>query len=408
VADANTITRIGGILKNTYSDMIVEQQNLLAALRKKFTKAQGVRLGGDHYEISVRVGGNRAGVGARNSDDPLPTPSRQREKKFQVFDRAIFGVIKVYDKDIENSASDKQAFANHLDDEVTQMVKDVMKHMNIITFGDGTGMLATINANTAAAVTFVGATGTSFGQFGTRYLQEGDVIDVWDPTFVTRRTPAGGATITAIEPSTRTVTVNIALTLTAGDIVTRVDSANKEYIGLHLATDNSSSVTFQGLSRSTYPILRGLVISAGGGALAEDYLQQLLSLIESASGETPSEFVSPHAQWDAYMKLGISLKRYMDTSKMDRGFTELEYGGRPFVKDVDCPPMCIYAPNYAYIQNGVVSALDWAQRDGSILKWDAGYAAWKAWTREYGNYVYPRPNTSGRVEALAVGAAYLR
>jgi len=168
LADQNTINRIGGLLKNVYSDAIVEQQNLAAVARKLFTKAKGVRLGGDHYEISIRIGGNRAGVGARNSDDPLPVPLRQQEKKFLVFDRGVFGVIRVFDKDIQNSKDNKQSFINHLDDEVTQVAKDVMKHMNIMTYGDGTGTLTTVNANTANTNQFVGKAGAAFGQFGTR------------------------------------------------------------------------------------------------------------------------------------------------------------------------------------------------------------------------------------------------
>ena len=124
MADQNTINRIGGILKNVYADAIVEQQNLAAVARKRFTKAKGVRMGGDHLEVPVRVGGNRAGVGARNSDDPLPIPVRQQEKKFQIYDRAVFGVIRVYDKDIQNTRDSEQAFINHLDDEVTQIAKE--------------------------------------------------------------------------------------------------------------------------------------------------------------------------------------------------------------------------------------------------------------------------------------------
>ncbi|HLW79310.1 MAG TPA: hypothetical protein VKU44_06890, partial [Terriglobia bacterium] len=203
MADQNTINRIGGLLKNVYSDAIVEQQNLAAVARKLFTKAKGVRLGGDHYEISVRIGGNRAGVGARNSDDQLPIPLRQQEKKFLVYDRAVFGVIRVFDKDIQNTKDNKQAFINHLDDEITQVAKDVLKHMNIMTYGDGTGTLTTVSAGTVASTTFVGATGTAFGKFGTRYLQLNDQIDIWDPTFTTQRTPAGGVTISNVDPSTQ-------------------------------------------------------------------------------------------------------------------------------------------------------------------------------------------------------------
>lgn len=407
MADTNTINRIGGLLKNVYSDVIVEQQNLAAVARKLFTKARGVRLGGDHYEISVRVAGNRAGVGARLSDDALPNPGRQQEKKFLVYDRAEFGVIRVYDKDIQNSKDNKQAFINHLDDEVTQIAKDVLKDMNIATYQDGTGILGMVNANTVASATFVGKTGTAFGNYGTRYMQQGDVIDIWDPTFVTQR---GGTSVTiqSIDPSTQTVTLSLALTLTAGDIVVRGGSANKHYIGLYLATDNSSSVTFQGLSRSTYPIVRGNVVSAAGNPLSEAYLQQLLSLIESTSGESPNRLLCSQNGWDQYLALGQSLKRYVGTMKLDRGFQELDYNGIPFLKDVDAPPQVIYAINDEYVQNGVVTPLSWSEEDGSILKWDPGYAAYKAFIREYGNYVYPRPNANGRIDTLQVGAAYVR
>ncbi len=408
MADTNTINRIGGILKNVYSDAIVEQQNLAAVARKLFTKAKGVRLGGDHYEISIRIGGNRAGVGARNSDDVLPVPLRQQEKKFLVYDRAVFGVIRVFDKDIQNSKGNEQAFINHLDDEITQISKDVMKHMNYMTYGDGTGLLATVNANTAASTAFVGKTGTAFGSFGTRYAQLNDQIDIWSSDFLTQRTPGGGVQVTNIDPTTQTFTVSSALTLTAGDIVVRSNSANKEYIGLQLATDNSSSVTFQNLSRSTYALLRGNVIDAAGAGLSEAHLQQIMSLCEVVSGETPDRFLCGNAQWDAYVALGQSLKRYVNTQKLDRGFQELDYNGVPFLKDTDAPPAAIYALNSEYCQNGVVTPLSWMEEDGSILKWDAGYAAYKGVMREYGNYVWPRPNSLGRIQALAVNAVYVR
>ena len=408
MADQNTINRIGGLLKNVYSDAIVEQQNLAAVARKLFTKAKGVRLGGDHLEVSIRIGGNRAGVGARNSDDTLPTPLRQQEKKFLIYDRAVFGVIRVFDKDIQNTKDNKQAFINHLDDEVTQIAKDVMKHMNIMTYGDGTGTLTTVNAATVASNQFVGATGTAFGKFGTRYLQLNDQIDIWDPTFTIQRTPAGGVTVTNADPTSQIVTVSVQLTLTANDIVVRANSQNKEYVGLQLGTDNSSSVTFQNLSRGSYAMVRGNVISAGGAGLAESFLQQIISIIEMSSGETPDRFLTGNAQWDAYVALGQSLKRYVNTQKLDRGFQELDYNGIPFLKDVDASPAAIFAINSEYVQNGVVTPLSWMEEDGSLVKWDPGYAAYKGVMREYGNYVYPRPNAIGRIDTLNVPAAYVR
>lgn len=407
MADANTITRIGGILKNVYSDAIVEQQNLAAVIRKRFTKAKGTRMGGDHLEVSIRIGGNRAGVGARLSDDALPVPLRQQEKKFQIFDRAVFGVIKVYDKDIQNTRENAQAFINHLDDEVTQIAKDTTKVQNIDTYMDGSGTLATVNAGTVASPTFVGKVGTAFGLFGTRYLQLNDQVDIWDPTFTTQRTPGGGLTIIALVPSTQTVTLSANVTLTAGDIVVRANTVNKTYIGLQLATDNSTAVTFQGLSRNTFPITQGNVLDVGGASLIEAHLQQIQSLLRRVSGEINDMFVVGDAQWDAYVALGQALKRYVNTMKLDRGFMTLDYNGVPFVYDPDCPPAVIFALREEFVQNGVVTPLSWSEEDGAILKWNAGFAAYTAFMREYGNYVYPRPNALGRIQTLAVPAAYV-
>lgn len=376
--------------------------------RKRFSKAKGERMGGDHLEISIRVGGNRAGVGARLSDDPLPTPVRQQEKKFLVYDRAVFGVIKVYDKDIQNTRENEQAFVNHLDDEVTQIAKDVLKCMNIDTYMDGSGIIATINANTVATNTAVGKVGSAFGSFGTRYLQSGDQVDIWDPTLTIQRTPAGGVSLTALNPSTQTMTFSQNLTLFAGDVVTRANAANKSYVGLQLGTDNSSAVTFQGLSRGTFPTVQGNVIDGGGAALSETLLQQIQSLIETNSGEFPDMFLAAQPQWDAYIALGQALKRYVNTMKLDRGFQQLDYNGVPFIKDVDCLPASVFALREEFVQNGVVTPLSWSEEDGAILKWNAGFAAYTAFMREYGNYVYPRPNAIGRLQNLAVPTAYQR
>jgi hypothetical protein len=406
VADVQTIGRIGDMLKNIYGDGVVQLQNQAAVIRKKFTKTKAVRVSGDHYEFDVRVGGNRGAVGARLSDDPMPVAKRQRHKKAQVFDRAVFATIKLYDKDIENAEKDEDSFVNHLDDEMENVVLDFMKHMNIITYGDGTGILATVNANTAASNQFVGKTGTAFGQFGTRYLMLDDQIDVFSSDFTVKRTPVGGVAITAVDPTTRTVTVDQNLTLTQNDIVVRYNSANKEYVGLQLAGDNSSSVTFENISRATFPRWRGNVVDAAGQGLSEVFLQQIFSLVEIATGQSPNNIVTHNAQWDRYAALGTSLKRFM-TTKIDMGFQTLDYLGTPFTKDVDAPPMIIHVFKDDGVQNGVTKPLGWLNRDGSVLKWVSGYAAWTAILAEYGNYVYPNPQLLGRVQGLAVDNVYL-
>lgn len=401
MADANTLTRIGGLLKNVYGGLET-QFNRKAQTYDIFEKTTE-KLGGDHFEMAARVGGNTAGIGARLSDDPTPTASRQNIQKFQVFDRMVEGVIAVYEKDVENSEGNARAFVNHLDDEIENMVIDLSWHQNVMLFGDGSGTLASVNANTTASTTFVAATGSTFGKFGVKYLRVGDAIDIWSSDGNTQRNSTSTIlTITGINPVTQTVTVSAAQTLTAGDIIVRNGSLNKEFQGFYLASDNSTSVTFQGLSRNTYPQIQGTVIPANGNGLTESHLQQLDTQVPARSGLELDFIVAGDAQLNAYVGLGQGLKRYQNTNKLDRGFTELEYNGTPLRKDVFCHPQFVYGMNKGTVKKGVVSPLKWSEMDGHILKKVPGFLKYEAVAREIGNWLFEVPAAVGRIDQLAV------
>jgi hypothetical protein len=126
----------------------------------------------------------------------------------------------------------------------------------------------------------------------------GNPLDIYSSEPVTKRTSPGSVAGTAVDPTTRTVTVDQPtvdqpLTLTANDLVVRYNSVNQEYIDLQLASDNSSSVTFQNVSRATYPRYRGNLVDAGGNGLSKVYLQQINSLIEIATWKEPNTIVTP-------------------------------------------------------------------------------------------------------------------
>jgi hypothetical protein len=401
LADSNTITRIGGLLKNVYGGLET-QFNRKAQTYDIFEKSTE-RLGGDHFEMAARVGGNTAGIGARLSDDPTPTPSRQNIQKFQIFDRMLEGTIAVYEKDVENTEGNARAFVNLLDDEIENMVEDLKWHQNIMLFGDGSGTLASVNANTSSSTTLVAATGSTFGKFGVKYLRVGDAIDIWSSDQTTQRNSTSSIlTITGINPVTQNVTVSAAQTLTAGDIIVRNNSLNKEFQGLYLASDNSTSVTFQSLSRNTYPQIQGTVIPANGNGLTESHLQQLDTQIPARSGKELDFIVAGDAQLNAYVGLGQGLKRYQNTNKLDRGFTELEYNGIPLRKDVFCHPQFVYGMNKGTVKKGVVSPLKWSEMDGHILKKVPGFLKYEAVAREIGNWLFEIPAAVGRIDQLAV------
>ena len=417
MADANTITRIGGILKNVYGPKIEEQQNKTAVLRTRYGKADNeyVRsMAGDHFEFPARIGGNRAGVSPAASDDALPVAGRQQEKKFTVYDRGYVAVIKMYEKDILNSESNPQAFANHQTNEMTQIVTDTEKVINIdLAAGDGSGILSLIASGTTSATQTL-AVGTSFGQFGSRYIQVGDVLDVYSSDLTTSRTSGAGVTVNSITPSSAggsaTVVFSASVASTTGDVVVRgAGRVNKSYLGLYGATNNQG-VTFQGLSTTTYPALKANLIAAAGNYLNEAYLQQLITSINVASGQDMDEFVASHAQFDVYEALGFAQKRFTE-STLDKGYETLTFKGKKFVKDVDVPPAVIYGIKRDTVKFGQVTGLNFSELDGKVLKWVQGYSAYTAYMREYGNMVFTHPNQLGCIGGLGyntLSPAYAR
>ena len=405
MADANTITRIGGILKATFGPKIEEQQNKMAVLRTRYGKADNAyfRAPGDHFEFPARIGGNRAGIAPAASDDQLPTAGRQLEKKFSVSDRGYVGVIKMYEKDMENATKNFQSFISHQQDEMTGIIEDIEKVINIdLAAGDGSGILSKISAG-ATSVNQTLTVDTSFGGWGSRYLQTGDVIDIYDSTLTTSRSAGAGYTVGVITLSSgggaATIALSASSTTTTGDIVVRAGGrVNKSYIGLWGATHNQG-VTFQGLSTTTYPLLQANRINAGGNPLSESYLRAMQSVVNVVSGKEIDEYAASHAQFDAYEALGFAQKRFME-SKLDKGFETLTFGTKPFFKDVDIPPSVVYGISKNTVKFGEVTALNFSELDGSILKWVPNYAAYTAYVREWGNMVYTNPNQLAVADTL--------
>jgi hypothetical protein len=398
MADAGTLSRISGILKVTYGGAILEQQNLTTVSRKRYKKAEeGWRAPGDHFELSARLGGNRASIAGTASDDALLPASRQNEKKFTIFDRGYSGTIKMYEKDIANTktAGGAAAFINHQEDESKGLMRDMYKVQNIdLVAGDGSGTLGTISAG-ATSTTQTLALGFAAFQWGSKFVQIGDLIDFYDSTLTTSRTAGAGVSVVSIVRSTGgaapTVLLSASVATTTGDFVTRGPGrANKVYTGFWGATHNQGT-TFQGLSTTTFPQLNANRINANGQPLTEGILQSLIDAVSVYAGADVTEFLAGHAQFAAYMALGYAQKRFTGP-KLDKGYQTLEFDGKPFIKEVDQPSSAVYALTNDTIRWGEVQSMGFGDLDGSILKWVAGFMAYTAYIRESGQMIYTNPN----------------
>ncbi len=406
MADANTVARIGGLLKQTYGPRVVEQQNMTAFTRKRYGKADNefYRAPGSQFQFPARIGGNRGGIAPTASDDALPTALRQQEKQFIQTDRGYSGQIRMFEKDMDNAEKNFQSFISHKEDEISGITRDMLKVINIdLCAGDGSGILSLIAAGTASATQTL-AVGTGFGQWGSFYLQQNDVIDIYDSTLTTSRTAGAGVTVNSITASTgggaATVVLSASVTTTTSDVVVRGGGrVNKSYIGFWGATHNQAS-TFQGLSTSTYPLLASNRINASGQPLTESLLRSAQSVVLRRAGVEIDEYLAGIAQFDAYEALSFAQKRFTEM-KVDKGFTKLSFGDKDFYKDVDIPSSVVYGLKKSTVLFGEVSPLGFGDRDGAVLKWDPGFMAYRAYIREFGNMLYTNPNQLVAIDTLA-------
>lgn len=410
MADAGTISRIGGILKTVYDDGVKEQQNLVADFRNRIGKpeAGAWKAPGNHYEFSARVGGNRAGITPAASDDALPVPSGQKQVLCQVFERNYYGQIYLYVKDMMNTDKGSfQAFIDQKTNEMKGITRDFYKVANIdISSGDGSGVLSTVSAG-ATSTTQTLAIGTGKFQYGSLNLQVGDLIDFYDTTLTTSATGGNGVTVVSITPTvngtTSTIVVSASLTsVTGGFVVRGKGKVNKSYVA-PLAMLRNQGITFQGQSTSTNPLLAANIINANGAPLTESLLRGAMDTVYRSSGLEVDEFWAGLAQWAEYEASGFAQKRFMDM-KLDKGFSTLTYDDKKIVKGVDIPSAVVMALNLDSIKFGSVTPWGPSQEDGSILKALPGFAQYYAYFVESGNFIYYQANANCLIDQLAYNA----
>ncbi len=105
-------------------------------------------------------------------------------------------------------------------------------------------------------------------------------------------------------------------------------------------------------------------------ALALGYLQQAEDEAERRGGRNVNCIYSDFGSRRMYQKLLTADKRYINTTKGDGGFSDasknyLEFNGKPWVADKDCPQRVFFLPD-KYIEKYVLAEMTFADETGSM------------------------------------------
>lgn len=398
--DAGTIS---GILKRVYSpENIEDQQNRQYLTWSKIQTAPGKPTGLGFFG-SVLLAGNQEGLGSQNELENLRQSGQQRPEQYVIKPKILTDTIQFSGLSLEIAKGNESAFANNLTFQTDEALKDAFKELNGQLFRDGSGVLTLVNGALIASTTMV----VDNVQYFKQYMR----IDIFDAATNTIK-QVNGAQILDINLVTNTVTVDIPMTCDNNGFIYRTgvhDGApidGKELAGLQAAVDDGTvSAVYQGIPRTgagAYPNWRGIIVNAGGVNLSNDLLQRTIMRMKVAGAPDPDLIVAHPQQTRKYLDVVTPLKRFDKTTTLDSGYTSLEWNGKAWMEDTDCPANAVYLLNKQYFRKYEVHGLKLDDQSGSTLKWNPGFDSFIAYLKYYGNLGSQRPTALARLENLVV------
>jgi hypothetical protein len=363
-------------LKNFYQGPIVDQFNEEVAIWRGSEKGKHAWSGAQVIR-PVKMRRNQ-GVGATSDGGALPQIGRQTTVQAIVLAKYNYLRFGVTGPMIKASKSDVGSFVRSASYELEEGYNDLKSEVNRQLSWDGTGDLARANA-AANASTSVVLKGREDAEPALKFLDVGSVIDIVTSAGVMVQS---GLTINAITTgtaisATATVTFDQAVTCSANDVIIRSGSNGVEIQGLLTQLDGGTSTVFN-IDRSLYQQALGnaIFVTSDGTStgtalpLSLQYLQQAEDEAQRRGGRDINALYSDYGSRRMYQKLLTADKRYVNTVKGDGGFSDesktyLEWNGKPWVADKDCPQRIFMLPD-KYIEKYVLSEMEFADETGSM------------------------------------------
>jgi hypothetical protein len=418
MADAvNTASALATSLKTGYSEEFMEAQtNLKAPLLKKIETIKKQSQNGKSFDWEFAFNTPQV-LGSPGEGSAVPTKRARVSVAGSVNVARFAGGFDISDV-LESVGTGKGTWnGDAIKRGAREAIDDVTKHQNRIYAGThGTGRLAQVEATTDTLTTFVGKL-----PLGVLLLRKNMSIQVYDADTSGTQRGSGSLTITKIVPSTRTVTVSSAITLTADDHVYISGDYGSARMpnGLRGIVDDGTNLTsLHGVSRSTYEEMKSVVLGASGVKrdLTEDLYIDLAHGVRQKSGQQIDLLVMNWGQVAKHLKFVRADRRFNVNGggviKGDVGYKDLPTfylpgGNVEILASEDVAPREIYGLTTSQLRRIQNKKLGWYEPNPgqmfqqTIATGGAGYAfAKEANLLALENLATYMPGAHGRIEDL--------
>jgi hypothetical protein len=422
-------SEIGTLLKVHYGDAIVEQTNMTPMAWKLFDNGNNETFAGDHFEFPARMIFPQS-IGPRAYRGVLPPPGLSTDVTTKVFHKYLYATFDIPGPDMERARNRQDAFVVGLTDRMNALVKSFLKDCNFQTYLSGTGLYATI-------VGLAGATNT-VDVDRSKFLRVGRRIDWWDDSAVALGfgsanvktaalfqsiigiDPKGGAIVSGKQSARvtlNTVRTTLFAAIATGDSIVPETglSTGSAAVGIFLnglgaIVDDSTEVNvFQGINRTTFPQWKATIFGNAGSPqdLTLQLMQLLVDVPEAQSGLEVDLLMGSYNARNQYLQLLVSQKRFMADS-LDGGFRSLDFNGKKFLVDVDCPDDTVFGLHRAAIKRFGLFEPRFDDSDGNVLKYTAQQGdTFEGFLKMYGNLGTDQSNAHGKITDLTINSGYL-
>jgi hypothetical protein len=388
------LSTINGILKDdTVINQIQEVVNMSTFMLSQIRQTQTTH--GRQFMFPVQFGTSQ-GVGARGENIVLPDPGFGEYEQALGTVKYLYSTLFITGQAIASTQGNKAAFADALKTALRDARDGFMQDLQRQVWGDGTGVLGSVAANATASTT-VAVT----NPYGLSYVQS--ALENSEKTKLFRRNMnvfiSGAnlyAKVTGVN-SNGTITLNVPVTVTAGQLIYRGDGSgrtnvNNEITGISGLLKATGS--YLGLPREGFPEWQSNLLQLGtgtGGLLTESAMRVALDTADTVGSAPPDLIVTSHKVRRYYEGLLQSQRRFTTPMQLTGGYKAIEFDGLPIVVDKDVPPQRMYFLRMADIQWMMMADIDWMDRDGEVLSRVEDKDAYKAVLFSYRDLITKRP-----------------
>lgn len=397
-----SMASITGLLKEVYEPQIVNQlYDDAIGWKRIVSSSEGVteRAGGKYVDFPIVVGRNQ-GISYRNEEEELGDPGRGQYSEVHVELKYGYGRGRLSGQTFELADGNPQAFSTAVDTEMDLLKDAIKRDQNRIFYGDGSGLITPVSTN-------MGGNGLAFVVTDPFFLQTEMDIDLLTMSNGTPLTAGTNRTISAINRTTRTVTVeadSAPFNATTTEGVYRRGNYEREPEGLASIVDDAGIL--YGVDPASVDEWRAVDINHGA-PISESVMIRACDEVFQRGGKVSAIFTTLGVR-TAFHELLAQQRRFTDDKEFNGGLvgTPFNYSGRviPIVADPDLRPgtsgdlmYFLQEDAFKFYHTGDWKFID---RDGSMFRMVRGYDSYEFVMRRYWQLGVKRRNVHAVIRGV--------